>query len=80
MNTDVVNFDNSKASNSINHALILNKLKVLYAMHGRLIKNLSNYLSERKQCVKIENYKSTNKNVLLGVPQGFLDHVPCGSS
>ena len=72
MSTDVVYFDFSKAFDSVNHDLILHKLKVFYSIDGRLLKFLSNYLSGRKQCVTIENYKSSQKNVLSGVPQGSI--------
>ena len=74
MSTDVVYFDFSKAFDSVNHDLILHKLKVFYSIDGRLLKFLSNYLSGRKQCVTIENYKSSQKNVLSGVPQGSILH------
>ena len=69
MSTDVVYFDFSKAFDSVNDDLILHKLKVFYSIDGRLLKFLSNYLSGRKQCVTIENYKSSQKNVLSGVPR-----------
>ena len=72
MSTDVVYFDFSKAFDSVNHDLILHKLKVFYSIDGRLLKFLSYYLSGRKQCVTIENYKSSQKNVLSGVPQGSI--------
>ena len=72
MSTDVVYFDFSKAFDSVNHDLILHKLKVFYAIDGRLLKFLKNYLLGREQCVTIENYKSTNKGVLSGVPQGSI--------
>ena len=48
MSTDVVYFDFSKAFDSVNHDLILHKLKVFYSIDGRLLKFLSNYLSGRK--------------------------------
>ena len=72
MCTDVVYFDFLKAFDSVNHDLILNKLKVFHSIDGRLLKFLSNYLSGRKQCVTIGNYKSSQKNVLSGVSQGSI--------
>ena len=65
MSTDVVYFDFSKAFDSVNHDLILHKLKVFYSIDGRLLKFLSYYLSGRKQCVTIENYKSSQKKCLV---------------
>ena len=61
----MVYFDFSKAFDSVNHDLILHKLKVFYSIDGRLLKFLSNYLSGRKQCVTIENYKSSPKKCLI---------------
>ena len=72
MSIDVVYFDFSKAFDSVNHDLILKKLKVFYNIDGRLLKFLRNYLSDRKQCVTIENCKSSSKGVLSGVPQGSI--------
>ena len=47
MSTDVVYFDFSKAFDSVNHDLILHKLKVFYSIDGRLLKFLSYYLRVR---------------------------------
>ena len=63
MSTDVVYFDFSKAFHSVNHDLIRHKLKVFYAIDGRLLKFLKSYLLGREQCVTKENYKSTHKGV-----------------
>ena len=47
ISTDMVYFDFSKAFDSVNHGLILHKLKLFYAIDGRLQKFLCNYLYER---------------------------------
>ena len=70
--TDVVYFDFSKAFDSVNHDLILKKLKHQYNIDGRLLKFLASYLSDREQCVVIGNSKSEIKPVLSGVPQGSI--------
>ena len=49
LSTDVVYFDFSKAFDSVNHDLILDKLKNSYSIDGRLLKFLKNYLCEREQ-------------------------------
>ena len=72
MRTDVVYFDFSKAFDSVNHDLILWKLKNLYNIDGRLLKFLISYLSGREQCVVIGNANSSVKPVLSGVPQGSI--------
>ena len=42
MSTDVVYFDFSKAFDSVNHDIILHKLKYFYGIDGRLLKFIKN--------------------------------------
>ena len=72
ISTDVVYFDFSKAFDSVNHDLILVKLKDNYSIDGRLLKFIKTYLQGREQSVVIENCKSSGKPVLSGVPQGSI--------
>ena len=67
--TDVVYFEFSKAFDSVNHDLILDKLKNCYSIDGRLLKFLKNYLCDREQRVVLDGVKSFAKPVLSGVPK-----------
>ena len=70
--SDVVYFDFAKAFDSVNHVLILHKLKTQYHIDGLLLKFISNYLKDRKQAVVIGNRKSSVCTVVSGVPQGSI--------
>ena len=68
----MVYFDFAKAFDSVNHDLILYKLKHFYNIDGTLLKFLTNYLQDRKQRVVIGNESSEFKSVDSGVPQGSI--------
>ena len=59
VSTDVIYFDFSKAFDSVNHDIILHKLKHIFKIDGRLLKFLKNYLCDREQCVVIDGIKSS---------------------
>ena len=69
---DVIYFDFAKAFDSVNHDVILDKLKNKFHIDGALLKLLVNYLQDRKQCVIIGGTKSSLKGVKSGVPQGSI--------
>ena len=70
--TAIIYFDFAKAFDSVNHDLILNKLKKNFDIDGRLLKFFVNYLFDRKQQVVLENEFSDIASVISGVPQGFI--------
>ncbi len=70
--SDVIYFDFAKAFDSVNHDLILSKLRNLYNINGRLLILLSNYLSGRFQSVIVNGCISDRLPVLSGVPQGSI--------
>ena len=70
--TDVIYFDFQKAFDSVNHDIILNKLKHQYGIDGSLLRFFKCYLEERYQRVVIGNKMSNSCRVTSGVPQGSI--------
>ena len=70
--TDVVYFDFAKAFDSVNHDLILLKLKNKFGIDGRLLKFITDYLRDRQQQVLISGKFSLMRNAQSGVPQGSI--------
>ena len=69
---DAVYFDFAKAFDSVNHDLILYKLKNKFGIDGLLLQFMRDYLRDRKQQVVINGSKSDLLPVLSGVPQGSI--------
>ena len=69
---DIVYFDFAKAFDSVNHDLILQKLKHNFGVDGLLLQFLKNYLQDRKQQVVINCSLSNPLSVHSGVPQGSI--------
>ena len=63
--------DLSKAFDCLPHDLLLAKLHA-YRLDSKSLKLLSNYLSNRKQRVRIGNVYSSWHDILAGVPQGSI--------
>ena len=72
-NTDcyALYFDVSKAFDSVSHATLLAKLR-FFGIGGSLLSLLSSYLTNRVQCVKLNNIISASLPVTSGVPQGSI--------
>ena len=70
--SDVIYFDFAKAFDSVNHDLILKKLKSTFNIDGFMLGFLKNYLKDRKQSVVLGNSISSALPVLSGVPQGSI--------
>ena len=67
--TDVVYTDFSKAFDSVNHALLVEKLNLI-GLPPILVEWISSYLSNRSQNVLFRDFISKPVNVSSGVPQG----------
>ena len=70
--TDVVYFDFAKAFDSVNHDIILSKLKNQFNIDGAFLNFFVNYLKDRKQNVVISGCCSEKITVKSGVPQGSI--------
>ena len=70
--TDVVYFDFAKAFDSVQHDIILKKLRDNFGINGKLLKFFVEYLKNRGQRVLLNNEFSMYSSVLSGVPQGSI--------
>ena len=61
--------DFSKAFDTVNHEILLGKLKH-YGIRGLAYRWFENYLSNRKQFVSIGNVSSQYTDLICGIPQG----------
>ena len=69
---DVIYLDFAKAFNTVNHDIILLKLKNEYNIDGLMLKFIKEYLQERKQRVAVNGTLSDIRAVKSGVPQGSI--------
>ena len=63
--------DLSKAFDTVNHHMLLDKLENL-GIRGKALELFRSYLSGRKQYVNIDNCKSKTRSITCGVPQGSV--------
>ena len=63
--------DLAKAFDTVNKDILLYKLNY-YGIRGNVLKWFNSYLSDRTQCVQVNNYRSNCLPVTVGVPQGSI--------
>ena len=68
----LVLLDLSAAFDTINHQLLLGKLKKHYGITGKALEWLESYLEDRKASVRIGHATSTPLTISIGVPQGSI--------
>ena len=61
--------DLSKAFDTVNHDILIKKLKH-YGIRNKTLLWLKDYLTNRKQCINYGTEKTTQKPITCGVPQG----------
>ena len=72
MNTPISIFlDLSKAFDTIDHSILLGKLKY-YGLATSALNLMSSYISDRKQYVEMDDTKSDTLTITTGVPQGSI--------
>ena len=64
----VIHMDLSKAFDSLNHELLIAKLKC-YGLDQHAVEFFRSYLSNRYQCCKINNFLGDWRKIIAGVPQ-----------
>ena len=67
--SSVTFIDLKKAFDTVNHEILINKLQ-LYGVAGKELRWFQSYLSNRKQCCKVNGKLSDLGEVTCGVPQG----------
>ena len=64
--------DLSSAFDTIDHAILLERLYSTFGIAGSVLKWCKSYLSDRYQIVKVDSAKSDKKRLDYGVPQGSV--------
>lgn len=68
----LVLLDLTAAFDTINHTVLLNRLKTRYGIGGNVLKWFASYLEERQQIVTIGEERSNPVNIEWGIPQGSV--------
>lgn len=64
--------DLSAAFDTVDHPILLFRLKCRFGFNGKVLDWFSSYLSDRKQFVKFEGGTSSSHNLNYGLPQGSI--------
>ena len=64
--------DIRKAFDSINHGILLHKMKEQFGISNIELKLFESYLSDREQVTFVNGVTSSSKRIVCGVPQGSI--------
>ena len=70
--TVLVLLDLSSAFDTIDHTIMINRLRDLVGMSGSVLKWFSSYLSGRRFSVHVNQILSETAELSCGIPQGFV--------
>ncbi|CAB4016621.1 Hypothetical predicted protein [Paramuricea clavata] len=68
----VVFLDICKAFDSVNHEILLEKLKPRFGIHDIELKWFQSYLRNRKQVCSVNDQTSSARTIICGIPQGYI--------
>ena len=69
LTTSVTFIDLKKAFDTVNHQILLQKLRV-YGLAGKEINWFQSFPDNRKQCCKVNGHMLKQDNINFGVPRG----------
>ena len=64
--------DMSAAFDTVDHSILLSRLSTSFGMNGKAVAWFRSYLHNRSQFISIDSYRSTNRPLTCGVPQGSV--------
>ena len=68
----LVMLDLSAAFDTIDHQILVQRMKDIFGVQGDALKWVASYLTERYQVVNIDGHISSSAQLLYGVPQGSV--------
>ena len=71
LHTIALYVDFKKAFDTVNHKLLIDKLKDM-KIENKVLKWIKSYLTNRNQCTRTGSTTSSSKDVCTGVPQGSI--------
>jgi len=70
--TLLISLDLSAAFDTVDHSVLLKRLRCSFGIAGNVLSWIQSYLCDRTQSVRIGSHSSTHNPCLVGVPQGSV--------